>query len=166
MIQHHTKSCYSLEIQDPKVTRKILSKSKTHQLARSRRDTQAFLLSSILIGRQQNKRFLTQKLFGSSGLQTLFFGWREATTGNVSVFAGYSCREVDTVKMLKQVQKHQLNTHKSRPLWKHGEVQLYHLSTIFLTAALKFIVACWLFMYIALEKNDTHKYSTAVNAFD
>ena len=43
--------------------------------------------------------------------------------------------------MLKQVQKHLLEQIQDQ-LWKLGEVQLYHLSTIFLTAVLKFIVAC------------------------
>ena len=44
----------------------------------------------ILVGKQQKKSFASQKPFGGLGLQTLLFGWREATTaGNTSVFAAY-----------------------------------------------------------------------------
>ena len=68
---------------------KYLVKTLKRQLAMSREVTPALLLSSILIDQHQNKRFVSQKLFGGSRLQTLLFGWREPTTGNTSVFEGY-----------------------------------------------------------------------------
>ena len=49
---------------------------------KSRRVTQVLLLSYILIGQQQNKRFMSQKMFGCSGLKTLLYRWRAATTRN------------------------------------------------------------------------------------
>ena len=61
----------SLQIQD----------TSAREVARSH---SSCILSFDLIGLHQNKRFTSRKSFCRSGSQTLFFGEREATTGNAS----------------------------------------------------------------------------------
>ena len=71
--------------------------------------------------------------------------------------------------MLKQVQKHlleQTQDHYSGNL-ESGEVQLYHLSTILFFECCFKVHCCLLTFHVRSPgKNDTHKYSTAVDAFD
>ena len=52
------------------------------------------ILSFGLIGQHQNKRFTSWKSFCCSGSQTLFFGGREATTGNASALRRLTIKDL------------------------------------------------------------------------
>ena len=61
-----------------------LSKIQDTSAREVARSHSSCILSFDLIGLHQNKRFTSWKSFCRSGSQTLFFGGREATTGNAS----------------------------------------------------------------------------------
>ena len=81
-IQRRGKPCYDREIHIPK---RIWSpKSKTRQRAMSRGVTRAVFYPLIWLANEETKAFTSPISFCRSGSQTLFFGGREATTGNSS----------------------------------------------------------------------------------
>ena len=83
-IQRRRKSCYDRENSRSKallVTLAEILDASAREVARSH---SSLILSFDLIGQHQNKRFTSRKSLCRSGSQTLFFGGREATSGNAS----------------------------------------------------------------------------------
>ena len=85
-IQRRRKPCYSCEIHVPKskaylVTLPKIQDTPAHEVERSH---SSCILSFDLIGEHQNKRFYVTEIVCRSSSQTVFFGGREATTGNTS----------------------------------------------------------------------------------
>ena len=83
-IQRRRKPCYGRETHVPKRIWLLSPKSKTRQRAMSRGVTQAVFYPLVWLANDKTKGFASRKSFCRSGSRTLFFGGREATTGNTS----------------------------------------------------------------------------------